>query len=494
MLIEKLEQESRASNRRRLIFAGGLLGGAFLLGVFLVVVVVVWPAADTSTREAQIVRADGSVVERERATEDVQPQERTDAPTPENQDAARDHFKDAMASFQAEIEPALSAPGFAAWDAEAQRDILAAKDAAFAQFSRGQYEDALNGLTDAADRAAEALRARDAAFDGAMNAARTAYAADSHEQAELEITRARELRPESPEAAALEAEVSRLPEVLRAINKAAVARVENNLAAEDEHLSTALALSPDRAELADRRTEIRSALRERSYADRIGSGLSNVTARNLSGARTDLKAARDLFADRQETRLLSRQIETLSQQLEFERMMAGAAQAQQSDDWVAAEEFYARAGAIVPDDPKVTGGHQLAGEINALRRDLDKVLGTPERLASEAVAGDAAALASKARDLADLSPSLAAQARKVDGLVGAYATKVSVRILSDGVTRITVRGVGQVGATTDRTIQLRPGSYTFEGARTGFRSKLVQVDIPPGTEGLTLEIYPDEPV
>ena len=77
-------------------------------------------------------------------------------------------------------------------------------------------------------------------------------------------------------------------------------------------------------------------------------------------------------------------------------------------------------------------------------------------------------------------------------IVAAYDTKVAVRILSDGQTKISVRGVGQVGATLDRTIELRPGSYTFEGVRAGFRSKLMKVDIPPGTEEIVLEIYLDE--
>ena len=243
-----------------------------------------------------------------------------------------------------------------------------------------------------------------------------------------------------------------------------------------------------------RRQEIQIERKERAYAGRVQSGLANVQSRRLSSARADLSAAREMFSDRSETRLLSRQVAALAEKMEFEKMMASAADARRADDWIAAEDFYARAGAIVPDDPQVNGGYQLAGEINQLQTEMVKVLDKPERLASESVAAHASALVSKARDIAGLSSSLATRSEEVAALVKAYGTKVSIRILSDGITIISVRGVGQVGATTDRTIELRPGSYTFEGARAGFRSKLIQVDIPPGTEGLVLEIYPDERV
>jgi hypothetical protein len=502
MLLDKLEQENRATRRRRLLFGAGFAGAAALLGLFVIATVVLWPEPEAGSQQAGQIRADGSPVA---AVAGEVVEQTADEPVPApaggvaggdqaDDGVAREQAKDLLAAFQQQIEPAIAAPEFAAWDAATQRAVMAAKDAAFEKFSKGQYDAARQEMDAVSTRARDALAARNAAFEDALSAARTAYEADNHTDAEAEVSRAQRLRPDSTQAAALATEVARLPEVLSAISRAAVARVENNADAEEEHLAAALALDPGRRELAIRLDELRAARKERNFAARIDSGLAHVSARRVSQARDDLKAARSLFADRRETRLLSQQIADLSRQLEFENMMASAGSARAADDWTAAETFYARAGAIIPDDPQVTGGYQLAQEINGLQRDLSAVRDTPERLASEAVAARASALVSKARDISELSPALAEQAQQVADLVAAYGTKVSIRILSDGVTRISVRGVGQVGATTDRTIELRPGSYTFEGTRAGYRSKLVEVDIPPGTEGLVLEIYPDEPV
>ena len=45
-----------------------------------------------------------------------------------------------------------------------------------------------------------------------------------------------------------------------------------------------------------------------------------------------------------------------------------------------------------------------------------------------------------------------------------------------------------------KIIDLRPGKYTFEGARPGYRSKLVEVTIPPGTLLTVVEVICDEPI
>jgi hypothetical protein len=512
MLLDKLEEANRATQRRRLLLAAGFFGVVVFLGLFLLAVFVLQTDNDAATPDESVLRADNSPVARTpdgaakpAAKEDDVTRLRPDRPaasaTPPARvedaaanAAARDQFKVAIQAFQKVVEPGLTESAFAAWNADAQTMLLAGRDEAFEFFSRGQYAEALTRLETVSDQARQELAARDAAFETALAAAQNFYDADDHEQAADRIARARQLNSTSEDARDLEARVARLPEVLTAIGKAAVARIENDLEAEDRHLSTALSLDPARTELAERQTQIRTQLQESRFAAQIESGFSNVLSRKLGAARTNLKNARAIYSGRSEVGLLSRKIDALDQQLKFETLMAKAGSARAADDWVAAEDFYAQAGALVADDPKVVGDFQLAGEVNRLRTELERILDAPERLSSVAVADNAKGLVSKAGDVAELSPSLADASRKVARLIDEYGRKVSIRILSDGVTRISVQGVGQVGVTTDRTIQLRPGSYVFEGARAGFRSKLIPVDILPGTEGLVVEIYPNEPV
>ena len=50
----------------------------------------------------------------------------------------------------------------------------------------------------------------------------------------------------------------------------------------------------------------------------------------------------------------------------------------------------------------------------------------------------------------------------------------------------------KVGLINEKVIDLKPGTYTFEGKRIGYRSKLIQVDIPPNLGGIVVKISSDE--
>jgi hypothetical protein len=52
-----------------------------------------------------------------------------------------------------------------------------------------------------------------------------------------------------------------------------------------------------------------------------------------------------------------------------------------------------------------------------------------------------------------------------------------VTVLSDNQTDIRVLGVGNVGKTVSKQIELSPGDYVFEGRREGFKSKQVKLSI-----------------
>ena len=76
----------------------------------------------------------------------------------------------------------------------------------------------------------------------------------------------------------------------------------------------------------------------------------------------------------------------------------------------------------------------------------------------------------------------------------AYQREVEVVIVSDNKTHIIVRGVGQVGKTTRRTIKLRPGKRLLEGSRAGYQSKLVSIEIAPDAKNLQVVLICDEKI
>jgi hypothetical protein len=66
--------------------------------------------------------------------------------------------------------------------------------------------------------------------------------------------------------------------------------------------------------------------------------------------------------------------------------------------------------------------------------------------------------------------------------------------MSDNMTDVRVRGIGKLGVILHKTIQLKPGNYTFEGTRKGFKSKLLQVLIPYDQNNYSVSIICDESI
>jgi hypothetical protein len=486
MLQEKLEQESRAAQRRRMQLVVGVAVSIAVIGLAYGGLVLLWPADPADVTNAP----------RETPAETVTSAPQAAAPVITVDDAAseaaREQFKTDLAAFQSDIEPAVTHEDFARWDATAQRQILDGKATAIARFSEASYVAAVDDLAAARAAAEKALVARAQTFNDAFAAAEAAHDDDSYDAAALAIDRALNIRPDSTPAAALKLRIDALPALLAKIEEAAVARVENNLDAERAHLKAALAIDPNRDALAARLNEVRRLLREARFAGHIVAGLTDVDARRLTSAQRNLDDARAVYPDRAEADLLDEKIAGLELELLIERLTATARAAAQADDWATAEQSYIQMRRLAPANRDITDGLALAQEINALHARATRHLAAPARLASEAVAADAGSVVDAVTPLRNDSPRLAAQADALAGLIKAYGVKVPVRIVSDGKTDITVRGVGIVGRITERTIELRPGRYTFEGIREGFQAVLVRVDIPPGQADLVLEIVTDE--
>jgi hypothetical protein len=489
MLQEKLEQESRAVQRRRMQLVIGVATSAAVIGLVYAGIVLLRPSDVTNAPQQTEVTPEAVAKAPQAAPEIVTPEIAADNAANE---AAREQFKTDLAAFQSTLETAVTHEDFARWDPTAQRRILDGKETSISLFSEVSYTAAVNELAAAHAAAEQALAARERAFTDAFSAAEEAHDEDSYDGAVLAIGRALNIRPDSAPAVALEQRIDALPALLAKIEDAAVARVENNLDAERRHLEAALTIDPERSELAFRLTEVRRLLREARFAGHIVAGLTDVEARKLTSAQRNLDAARAIYPDRAEVDVLDEKIAGLELELLIERLTVTARAAAQADDWVTAEQTYIQVRRLAPANRDITDGLALAQTINRLRARAARHLAAPGRLASVAVATEAGSIVDAIAPLRADSPRLAAQADALAGLVAAYGVKVPVRIVSDGKTNITVRGVGIVGKITERTIELRPGQYTFEGIREGFQAVLMRVDIPPGQADLVLEIVPDE--
>ena len=324
--------------------------------------------------------------------------------------AARENFKQALAIFESELEPEVASEAFMRWNSARQREVLDKKDQAVSEFTNGDYGAAVSSLEDASTLARTELTKRDSAFDAALADANAAYEADDYETGSLRIAEALRLKPQSLEAQEAKKAIEGLPPLLALIEKAEVARTENNLEAEKTHLEAALGLDPSRQQLSARLKTVSLELRERAFSRHIEQGMAALDRQDLASAYKSLENARAIFKGRPEAKLLSAQAGELARKLEFERLMTQARKASQLDDWRAAGGFYRQAGDLFPGNAEASDGAALSTQIASLTTQLSKHLQAPQRLASGNVAELARGLVTEARPLSDHSASLKAQA------------------------------------------------------------------------------------
>ncbi len=417
-----------------------------------------------------------------------------EAPEQVQSDALRENFKRNLRAFEATLEPKTSSKDFARWNEQIADDIGGLKAGALEAFSTSDYSNAISLLEEAIKIAEQALSKRKKEFDQLMSEAQKHYQNDGYAPAQLAITKALDIFPASAKARQLRDRIEALPPLLEVLKSAAVARTENDPEVELRRLKKAGKLAPERGDIKSRVSALRSILTERQFAASVQGGLDSIEVRDSVTAQAFLSKAEKIFPKRAETTVLRNRIQTLVRTLQIEDNLSHANRSITDDDWQTAKVYFAKARSLDVANTEAKNGVEMATKIITAKEKLDSHLSAPHRLAATNIAGVARQLLKDVKLFAALSPSLRTSASKLRGLLEKYSEDVKVRVRSDGKTHITVRGVGVVGKATERTINLLPGDYVFEGERQGFKTVLREVHIRPGSKAVDVEIVCDEPI
>jgi len=471
MLEEKLRHasETTARHRKRTVL---FLGAGLLFCVIFIVVVSFLPVKTPRTTSGETVSVDHTPA--------------VDSP------GLRQQFMQQLQAYEGTLEPEISGANLKNWNLEKEAEIHALKEHAITSFGLNDYASALTKLSHLNTVAKQTLVTRNAMFSAEISMVRHALNEKSYTEGKLHITKALLLKQSDQEARSLNTRVKALPILLELLKKADVARAENKPEKEYAALLKAVNIAPHREALKQRRDALASSIRENQFTIQISRGLSNVEKEDIRAARRNYKKAESLYSGRSELRALNAAIVKASAALDFKHAVANAGKAIAGDDWVRAQSIYADALKRHPDDTTILDGLQLASKLVSLQHAMADYIHRPERLSSPNISAGARDTLIQARVFAHNSQSLSRQIARLQNLLAGMNVKIPVFVKSDNQTYILVRGVGKVGTTLGRTIQLTPGEYTFEGIRSGYKSKLVQIRIPVGQTSFQVEVVCDE--
>ena len=98
----------------------------------------------------------------------------------------------------------------------------------------------------------------------------------------------------------------------------------------------------------------------------------------------------------------------------------------------------------------------------------------------------------RAGEIPSPGPRLRRQIEELRAHLGAAGVPVTVRLVSDERTEVTVLRVGPQGRFREKSLQLRPGSYVVLGTRPGYRDTRQTLVVPPGRSPAPLTVRCDE--
>ncbi|WP_316975619.1 hypothetical protein [Shumkonia mesophila] len=488
MLDEKLRDASRKASHDRLRLSLGITAVIAGMLAILAAATFLWERAD---RPPEVASAPGPALPA--PIQAANPATAAVAqPAADPGAADRELFKQELAAFEADLEPRVAGQPFLNWNAEARQNILAAKEKAISAMAMSEYAKARHELAQGVGLARTELKAMETAFQTALANARTHHAQDAYDPASAEIAKALQINPQDDVALALKADIDALPQVLKLVRQAEVARLANDPEAEAAHLRALLAAAPERTADKERLGRLEGQIRERQFGAAIRRGMEAVEKRDLKAARNGLATATRLSPGRQEVTLLGGQVKKLADAVRMDDLLGRARLAAGRDDWVGALAAYSEAVKLDAGNRAAIEGAQAAQAIVDLTAKIEAHLQNAHRLGSPAAAADARAVLALGTAYAGQSPQVANGMARLTSQLDAYGKKVALRVRSDSQTDIVVRGVGKIGRTTEKTIELKPGAYTFEGVRPGYKARLVEVSIAPGQTGIVVEVVCDE--
>ncbi|MFQ5609627.1 MAG: hypothetical protein ACE5F8_05080, partial [Woeseiaceae bacterium] len=158
---------------------------------------------------------------------------------------------------------------------------------------------------------------------------------------------------------------------------------------------------------------------------------------------------------------------------------AQAAEFEQGEQWQAAAEAYK---SILELDGNLTfaqEGLDRAGQMTALHKQLDDYIDDPDSLSSPRAMQLATNLVVDITRMDRVGPRLTDQRDELTRLLKRAATPLTVELVSDNLTEVSIYKVGRLGNFNTTELSLRPGTYVAVGSRPGFRDVRLEFRVAP---------------
>ena len=450
------------ADKRSLLFKRVLLFFAGIL-VIGVLVILIWQFS-TSNNSQDSVNVATPV-----ATEN--------APSKQALDAARTQFMQGMAMYEQTIAPLLSDERLIKFDRVNMQKAQALQNQALNSFASGGFIEGKSSL----EESIETVKQVEANWLDAINTqlldANRYFNEDKIDRATLSLNQALTLDPINQDALSLQTRIEAFLPVQDAIRAFNIAKTENNLSKQISALQQIVALDPNRSEYQTELNNLLKKQKDSKVATLVSRAYSSLESRDYAAANTYLSDLKRIEPSHSSIKDITSQLRAYNAQQEQTRVVDTVKKlfAEQHFSDVLTQGQTALA--TFPSSIELQRLVKQARDIQQVENALDAYIANPTRLQDTNIRVSAKETLKKAVSVITKSNDVAAKAKTLSHLLTQASALITVTVLSDNQTDIRVLGVGNVGKTVSKQIELSPGDYVFEGRREGFKSKQVKLSI-----------------
>ena len=484
---------AQLQRRNRIIF-GSMIGGiaviALVLGFFLLNIPTNTPPVPASNSDSSETEASDT----ESAA--TNPPDNADlAPAVEASPEDKQNFLAAVENFNTNIKAKMAAyPALAA--TPAYLDLISQLEADMVSLTgQNRYKDATSMLANTAMTINSWMAAELDKFQQLIGDADTAWQNKTLTQLVGILARASAIYTGHP--APLDhyrGLAADWPAVSAALQRANKAQVENKPADEQKALQDIATRRHDIAGLNDRITAVGQRLHQQRVDQLLNQIAQALTKGDAGVAGTALRQLRSLAPKTPEIPKLQANLAQLEEEIAFAVAMRAMDQFAAADKWAEAHEVATANQKQFQNYEKFQQRATFVGRVHNLISSSAQMLAAPDQLIRSSRQKLAAELIADAATAQSFSPTLTRQRAALETMLQDYTTPLEIIVLSDTHTFVEVKSVGQVGAVAEKTIQLPPGDYIFEGKRKGFVTIRVPVALRPGDSGKRISVVANEQI
>ena len=285
--------------------------------------------------------------------------------------------------------------------------------------------------------------------------------------------------PDHPDVRSGFARAANLPEVLDKLDLAVELRAQGDIEGARATYIAIRNLDAATPGIDEALSELDALVEELKFQRFLSDGYAALNERRFSAARRAFNAALGMRPGNQPALAGLAQVGQASTLSRIDALRGEAQRQETAEQWTEAKARYERVLTIAGSLKFARDGRARAATRAQLDEQLATTIGEPHLLSSDERFNAAVTLYQRATKVPSPGPRLTEQLDQLEAILARAAEHVTVPLVSDNATEITVVQVGFLGTLERHQLSLRPGRYVIKGSRNGYRDLRLEIDVEP---------------